>query len=88
MCSRNRDALVNDILAVEVAVQDPDAVAAAWNKLLDLEPSGTRRVNLGDRCVSFVAGAGKPRMTSMTLRLAQDQPRATEQLLGLQVNYV
>lgn len=82
------DALVNDILEVEVAVVDPDAVAAAWHKLLDLVPSGTRRVHLGDRCVNFVAGAGKPRMTSVTLRLAQDRPRAAEQLLGLQVNYV
>lgn len=82
------DALVNDIVEVEVAVQDPDAVVAVWNKLLDLEPSGTRRVNLGDRRVSFVAGPGKPKMTSMTLRLAQDQPRAAEQLLGLRVNYV
>lgn len=82
------DAMVNDIVAVEVSVQDPDAVVAAWNRLLDLEASGTRRVHLGDRCVSFVAGAGKPRMTAVTLRLAQDQPRATEQLLGLQVNYV
>jgi hypothetical protein len=82
------DATVNDILEVEVAVQDPDAVVAAWNKLLDLAPSGNRRVNLGDRSVSFVAGAGKPRMTALTLRLAHDRRRAAEQLLGLQVNYV
>jgi hypothetical protein len=82
------DALVNDIVAVEVAVKDPDTVVATWNKLLDLEPSGTRRVNLGDRYVSFVGGTGKPKMTSMTLRLAQGQSRAAEQLLGLQVNYV
>lgn len=82
------DALVNDILKVEVAVADPDAVAAAWHTLLDLAPSGTRRVRLGDRCVSFVAGTGRPRMTSLTLRLAQEQPRATEQLLGLTVHYV
>lgn len=81
-------ALVNDIVEVEVAVQDPDAVVAAWNRLLDLEPSGTCKVNLGGRSVSFVAGAGKPRMTSMTLRLAHDQPRDAEQLLGLLVNYV
>jgi hypothetical protein len=81
-------ALVNDIVAVEVAVKNPDAVVAVWNKLLDLEPSGTRRVHLGDRSVSFVGGSDKPRMTAMTLRLAQDQPRGAEPLLGLQVNYV
>ena len=82
------DALVNDIVAVEVTVPDPDAVVAAWNNLLDLEPTGTRQVNLGERRVSFVAGSGKPQMTAMTLRQAQGQPRATEQLLGLRVNYV
>jgi hypothetical protein len=81
-------ALVNDIVAVEVTVQDPIAVVAAWNRLLDLEHSGTCKVNLGGRSVSFVAGSGKPRMTSMTLRLTHDQMRDTEQLLGLQVNYV
>ncbi len=81
-------AAVNDILEVEVAVADPDAVVAAWTTLLDLEPSGTRRVNLGDRCVSFVTGSGRPRMTSLTLRLAQERPRVAEQLLGLTVNYV
>ena len=32
------DAAVNDIVGVEVAVKDPDTVAAVWNKLLDLEP--------------------------------------------------
>jgi len=82
------DAAVNDIVGVEVAVKDPDTVAAVWNKLLDLEPGGTRRVNLGERYVSFVAGEGKPKMTSITLRLAHDQRRAAESLLGLQVNYV
>jgi hypothetical protein len=82
------DATVNDILGVEVAVKDPDAVAAVWNTLLDLEAGGTRRVNLGGRYVSFVAGEGKPKMTAITLRLAHDQRRAAESLLGLQVNYV
>ena len=81
-------AAVNDILAVQIAVKEPDAVVKAWNKLLDLEPSGTRTVNLGKRRVSFIEGTGKPRMTSMTLRHSQDQPRVTERLLGLDVNFI
>ena len=81
-------AAVNDIVGVEVAVQDPDAVARAWNELLDLEPGGIRTVNLGGRHVHFVEGAGKPRMTSITLRLAQSGSRAAERLLGLDVNFI
>ncbi len=81
-------ATVNDILEVEVAVKDPDAVARKWNELLDLEPGGTRAVNLGDRRVRFIEGAGKPRMTSITLRLSQAGPRAAERLLGLDVRFI
>lgn len=81
-------AAVNDIVGVEVAVQDPDATARAWNELLDLEPGGARTVNLGERHVRFIEGAGKPRMTSITLRLAQSGSRAAERLLGLDVHFL
>jgi hypothetical protein len=81
-------AAVNDIVEVEVAVQDPDSVARTWTTLLDLEPSGTRTANLGERRIRFIEGAGKPRMTSITLRLAGNGPRATERLLGLDVHFI
>ena len=80
-------ATVDDILEVEVTVEDPDKVAALWHQLLDLAPAGAREVRMGDRVVRFVEGAGRPRMTSVTLHAADGEPRDGEELLGLAVRF-
>lgn len=82
------DAAISDIVGVEIAVPDPLAVARVWQTLLDLPSDDPRSVDLGGRKVSFIEGSGKPRMTSMTLRLSGKTARAPERLLGLDVRYV
>ena len=53
--NRNTD-VVQDVVAVEVAVTDPPAVAATWAAVLDLDvPAGTTELDLSGRRVSFVA---------------------------------
>lgn len=82
------DAAINDIVGVEIAVEDPQAVARVWQNLLDLPAGDPHSVDLGGRRVSFVQGMGRPKMTSMTLRLAGKAARPPERLLGLDVRYV
>jgi hypothetical protein len=51
------DAVVSDIVGVEVPVADPSATAMQWNYLLDLTPgASTQEVQLGSAWVRFVAG--------------------------------
>lgn len=79
------DAAVVDVLGVEVAVEDPDAVTALWHRLLDLPESAPREVALGHRVVRFVAGEGRGRMTAVTLRAAEGRAHDDEELLGVTV---
>jgi hypothetical protein len=82
-------ALVDDIVAVEVPVEDPVTIANRWHALLDLGDSGAdTTIWLGDRPVRFVPAAGGPRRWAVTLRRSADSNLADEVLLGVQLRYV
>lgn len=50
------DAVVKDLVAVEIAAIDPPAMAARWGEALGLDPIDTTRIDLGDSELRFEPG--------------------------------
>jgi hypothetical protein len=51
---RPTDARVDDVVAVDLAVADPEGVTARWAHVLGLQPSSAISIDLGGRAVRFV----------------------------------
>jgi hypothetical protein len=63
------DAAISDILAVEVPVADPAAMASLWHELLDLgQPKTPNEIDLGGIPVRFVLGGPSANWTVVLKR--------------------
>jgi hypothetical protein len=51
---RRRDARVDDVVAVDLAVADPEGATTRWAHVLGLQPSTATSIDLGGRAVRFV----------------------------------
>lgn len=72
------DPLVSDVAAVEMATPDPDALAALWAAVFEVDvdrSTGAPVVWLGRRAVRFVQG-DRTRMTAIELTAARAEPSA------------
>lgn len=82
--------LVEDVLAIVIAVSQPDIVAALWRGILDLPGDGTT-VRLGARAITFVPsteGCCGLRAIELMATAAADLPRLPVQLAGVELQYV
>lgn len=64
---RPEDARVDDVVAVDVAVEDPAGVAARWGLVLDLAPTTPTSLDLGGRLVRFVPRGGRGGIVAIDL---------------------
>lgn len=66
-----RSAKVDDIVAVDVAADDPAAMAGIWAAIIGIEPPvatpGGAAIALGPRTVRFVPAAGRPGIVAVDL---------------------
>jgi len=82
------DALVDELLGVEVPVADPAATTAQWLQLLGLpEPDQPDTVQLGQSWVRFVAGGPSARWT-VWLRRAPGSAAVAPALAGIDFHLV
>ncbi len=65
---RRADALVDDIVAVDVAVDDPTAVSGRWARVLGLPLDDASTVHLGARVVRFVPRVDRKGICRVELR--------------------
>jgi len=84
------DALIDDILAVTVAVPDPEATTALWARIIGLEPAGPARLDFSGCAVDFVPGP-RGQVQAATFRRAgppDDGSPLPADLLGVAASYV
>jgi hypothetical protein len=84
------DALIDDILAVTVAVPDPEATTALWAGIIGLEPAGPARLDFSGCAVDFVAGP-RGQVRAATFRQVgppDDGSPLPADLLGVAASYV
>ena len=62
-----RSPKVDDILAVDVAVADPEAMAATWAAIIGLEPPQGPALMFGRRRIRFVPAAGRSGIVAVDL---------------------
>ncbi|ROO86458.1 glyoxalase-like protein [Actinocorallia herbida] len=57
--ARPADAPTGRLLAVDLAVTEPEQAAALWAELLDAEPAGPTAITAGDAVIRFVPATGR-----------------------------
>jgi hypothetical protein len=62
-----RSPKVDDIVAVDVAVEDPAAMAATWAAIIGLEPPQGAELMFGRRPIRFVRAAGRSGIVAVDL---------------------
>jgi len=62
-----RSPKVDDIMAVDVAVEDPPAMAATWAAIIGLEPPAGPELMFGHRPVRFVPAQGRSGIVAVDL---------------------
>lgn len=77
--------VIDDVLAVEVASADPDALARKWATLFDVEVGvvdGVRQIPVGSRTVRFVEGPVRM-MTAVDVQVANGvEPDSREETIS------
>lgn len=83
------DALVRDVVAVEVAVGDPTAMADRWRALMDLPDGKPDEVDLSGRTVRFVQPEdGRRGLVAVDLAARHGVPTGTHDLVGTRIRLV
>jgi hypothetical protein len=66
---RRADALVDDVVAVDLATDDPPALAARWSHVLGVDVDArSATVALGERLLRFVPQGDRPGIVAADLR--------------------
>lgn len=81
------EALVDDVLGVEIGVPDPVATAVLWANVLDV-PRGPQAVEFGERFVRFVPVAAAPRWHLLLRRAPTGTSLRDETVVGVDVRYI
>ncbi|WP_426511805.1 hypothetical protein ACPPVO_14925 [Dactylosporangium sp. McL0621] len=80
-------ALIDDVVAVDVPAQDPEATVKQWAEILGYEPAAADTIDLGGRTVRFRPAAELPRWTLTLLRSERGPALRDESLLGVHCRY-
>ncbi len=88
--ARPSDARVDEVVAVELAVGDPAAVAALWAHVLGLEPTSPTSVDLGGRAVRFVQSVERKGLVAIDLHAVDraEDPGTTFSAGGVEIRLV
>jgi hypothetical protein len=81
------EALIDDVLGVEIGVPDPVATAVLWANVLDV-PRGPQAVEFGDRFVRFVPVTAAPRWHLLLRRAPTGTSLRDETVAGVDVRYI
>nr|BFE61439.1 hypothetical protein GCM10020063_059650 [Dactylosporangium thailandense] len=80
-------ALIDDVVAVDVPVRDPEATVQQWSQILGYDAAGADTIDLGGRTVRFSPAAEFPRWTVTLLRSERGTALRDESLLGVRFRY-
>ncbi|MFI5915903.1 hypothetical protein [Dactylosporangium sp. NPDC051541] len=80
-------ALIDDVVAVEVPVPDPEATVKQWAQILGYDAAAADTIDLGGRTVRFRPADEHSRWTITLLRSALGTALREETLLGVRCRY-
>jgi hypothetical protein len=81
------EALVDDVLGVEIGVAEPGLVADRWQKLLEVSRPVGDTLELGERFVRFVPPERAPRWRLLVRRAPTGGELSDEIVAGVDVSY-